>query len=142
MSKKSAKIAAIIESCRGADLEAHYLAFFECFNQGAFYESHDVLEELWLGVRAEPKGLFYKALIQLAGAFVHLQKNRLQPAASLLKLSRSNLEKYSAVYERLDVARVIRLIGEWLELVGEAGATGVNPLRPESRPTLSLLPPD
>ena len=50
MSKKSAKIAALIESCRGRKLDAHYLGYFECFNRGLFYESHDVLEELWLDV--------------------------------------------------------------------------------------------
>jgi hypothetical protein len=48
VSKKSAKIAALIDSCRGQELDAHYLGYFECFNRGLFYESHDVLEELWL----------------------------------------------------------------------------------------------
>ena len=48
MSKKSAMIAALIASCQGRELDAHYLGYFECFNRGLFYEAHDVLEELWL----------------------------------------------------------------------------------------------
>ena len=67
----------------GPDAPA-YQNFFVCFNSGRYYESHDVLEELWLKVKAGPNGNFYKALIQIAGAFVHLQKSRPQPAASLL----------------------------------------------------------
>ncbi|MBI1810745.1 MAG: phosphoribosylformylglycinamidine synthase, partial [Nitrospirae bacterium] len=46
-------------------------------------------------------------LIQLAGAFVHLQKERLRPAASLFKLSRANLEKYSSPHEQLDLEKIL-----------------------------------
>src|SRR2546425_202827 len=115
VSKKSTKIARLIESCQGRDLPAHYLGFFECFNRGLFYESHDVLEELWLAERRGPNGLFYKSLIQFAGAFVHLQKNRLRPAAALFKLARANLQKYPSPHDDLDVAAVIQLIEQWLE---------------------------
>src|ERR1700733_13071213 len=114
MSKKSAKIAALIDSCRGMDLDAHYLGYFECFNQGLFYESHDVLEELWLADRQGPNYAFYKGMIQLAGAFVHLQKNRLRPSAALFKLAQTNLRKYPPIHEHLDVAAVLRLIENWL----------------------------
>src|SRR6266850_7200307 len=48
VSKKSAKIATLIGSCQGRDIDAHYLGYFECFNHGFYYEAHDVLEELWL----------------------------------------------------------------------------------------------
>ena len=85
MSKKSVKIAALIDQCQGHDLNAHYLGYFVCFNRGLFYEAHEVLEELWLADRHGPNGSFYKGLIQLAGAFVHLQKGRGGPAAALFK---------------------------------------------------------
>src|SRR5215510_9480322 len=94
MSKKSSKIAALIEGCRGRELDAHYLGYFECFNRQLFYEAHDVLEQLWLAQRSGTNGDFYKGLIQLAGGFVHLQKNRLRPAAALFKLADANLQKY------------------------------------------------
>src|SRR2546428_12912527 len=87
MSKKHAKIAALIESCQGHDLDAHYLGYFECFNRELFHEAHDVLEELWLAEKHGPNYSFYKGLIQLAGAFVHLQKHRLRPASALFKLA-------------------------------------------------------
>src|SRR5882672_7801103 len=106
MSKKSATVAALIANCQGRELDAHYLGYFECFNRGLFYEAHDVLEELWLADRHGSNGAFYKGLIQVAGAFVHLQKDRLRPAAALFKLARANFERYPPVHERLDVHRV------------------------------------
>lgn len=138
MSKKSGNIAERIASCQGRELAAHYLGFFDCFNDQLFYEAHDVLEELWLPDRKGPNGDFYKGLIQLAGAFVHLQKERLPPAAALFKLARTNLLKYPAAHERLDVATVLRLIEVWLGWL-ERDAFNVNPLRQQPAPVLSLL---
>ena len=119
MSKKSAKIAALIERCKGRELPAHYLGYFECFNQGLYYEAHDVLEEMWLPVRRQPEGDFYKGLIQLAGAFVHLQKARPGPARALLKLAENNLRKYPARHQCLDVTTVLELIELWLRRLSE-----------------------
>src|SRR5436189_6188294 len=97
MSKKSPMIAALIANCQGQELDAHYLGYFECFNRGLFYEAHDVLEELWLPNRNGANGPFYKGLIQLAGAFVHLEKGRPPPAAAVLRLARATLERYPAL---------------------------------------------
>jgi len=138
VSRKSAKIAELIEQCRGHALDAHYLGYFECFNRQLFYEAHDVLEELWLDDRKGPNDEFYKGLIQLAGAFVHLQKNRVRPSAALLKLARANLEKYPAVYQHLNVGQVLKVIHEWLELI-ESQEFAVNPLSSTNPPRLGLL---
>src|ERR1035441_10730308 len=81
-----------------------YLSYFECFNRQRFFEAHEVLEALWLPQRQGPNGLFYKGLIQLAGAFVHWQKNRPGPAEALLGLARANLRKYPAIHQGLNVA--------------------------------------
>ena len=138
MSKKSGRIAALIEGCRGHDLDAHYLGYFECFNRQLFYEAHDVLEELWLADKQGPNYSFYKGLIQLAGAFVHLQKDRLRPAANLFKLARANFSKYSPVHERLDVASVLAMIEKWLSQL-ELTRFSINPLASEKAPGLRLF---
>lgn len=138
MSKKSGIIAERIASFQGQELNAHYLGFFDCFNNQHFYEAHDVLEELWLPDRHAPNGDFFKGLIQLAGAFVHLQKGRLRPAAALFKLARTNLLKYPSTHERLDVAAVLMLIESWLGSL-ERDAFCVNPLCARAAPFLGLL---
>lgn len=140
MTDKSAEIAALIESCRGRDLDAHYLAFFKCFNRQWFYEAHEVLETLWRPNRQGPNHLFYKGLIQLAGAFVHFQKSRPGPAASLLKLARANLQQFPAIHERLNVADVLQMAETWLRRI-ESGQAGATQLTPITAPQIHLLPP-
>jgi len=113
VNKKTAGNAGLIACFQGQELDAHYLAFFACFNRGDFYEAHDVLEELWLPERRRPDGDFFKGLIQLAGAFVHVRKNRPGPALALLALARGNLAKYPDGYFALDFAGASRVMDEW-----------------------------
>jgi len=141
VSKKSAKIAAIIEGCQGGRHDAHYLGYFECFNQGLYYEAHDVLEELWLPQRKGPTGNFYKGLIQLAGAFVLMQKHtatqpRLEPAARLLRLARANLQPYGEVFLDLSVVEVLALIERWRAALDNSQT---NPLPAAMAPQLHLI---
>lgn len=128
----------MVEQFRNGKLDPHYTGYFELFNQQLFYEAHDVLENIWLKDKHGPNGSFYKGLIQLAGAFVHLQKNRLRPSAALFKLARTNLEKYPQVYERLDVAAVLALVATWLSQL-ESRHFNINPLTPENVPKIGLI---
>ena len=137
MSHKSARIAAMIESFQGHELDAHYLGYFDCFNRQFFYEAHDVLEDLWLKDRHGADGNFYKGLIQLAGAFVHLQKNRLRPAAALFKLAQANLDKYPREHEHLNLKMVHDLAQKWL-IDLERNDFSLNPLTAENPPKLTL----
>jgi len=131
----------MVEAFLGQELDAHYLGYFDCFNRQLFYEAHDVLEHLWLKDKHGPNGAFYKGLIQLAGAFVHLQKGRLRPAAALFKLALANLEKYPNNYGGLSVNAVCGLIQKWLASLESAQFT-MNPLKEENVPKLALeLPP-
>lgn len=127
----------MIESYHGQKLDAHYLGYFDCFNRQLFYEAHDVLEDLWLPDRHGANGNFYKGLIQLAGAFVHLQKNRLRPSAALFKLAQANLEKYPSPHERLNLVAVRQLIAGWLWQLEKDGFL-VNPLTAANVPQLAL----
>ncbi len=117
--------------------DPRYLRFFECFNEQLFFEAHEVLEGLWLPQRQGPNGAFYKGLIQLAGAFVHMQKNRLGPAAVLLGLARENLRKYPVTHEALAVTAVLALIEDWLHRLTPANPMR-NPFTPDAAPRLYL----
>lgn len=128
---------ALIDKHRGQELSPYYLGYFELFNAELFYESHDVLEELWLPIRREPGGDFYKGLIQLAGAFVHLQKNRLRPSAALFKLARTNLQKYPKSHEQLDLGQLLGVIDDWLVKLESTGFSE-NPLVHFNAPKLVL----
>ena len=131
---------------RIAGLDPCYEGYFVCFNQQRYYEAHDVLEHLWLQNRDENYA-FYKGLIQLAGAFVHLQKQyerpnhpkdrtRTHPAARLLRLAAKNLEAYRPAHLQLDVERVWKLSMATADQIVTAGYA--NPWTPENAPQVAL----
>ncbi|MBX3744960.1 MAG: DUF309 domain-containing protein [Verrucomicrobiae bacterium] len=123
----------------GADgLDPHYAGWFACFNRGEYYEAHDVLEALWLRERGGADDGFYKGLIQLAGAFVHLQKGRLRPAEALFRLADGNLARYGARHRRLDIHAVRGWIALWREALAAEGFER-NPLGTLAAPSVQPL---
>ena len=137
VSSKHERIAALTASFSVGGVDPRYAGFFALFNRQQFYEAHDVLEDLWLADRHGADGDFYKGLIQLAGAFVHLQKNRLRPSAALLQLAQANLEKYPAQHAQLDLKIVLSLIAGWRRQLEDGGFV-VNPLSATNVPELKL----
>jgi predicted metal-dependent hydrolase len=150
--KKSERISAFVQQL-GADpalaLDPRYQGYFTCFNERQYYEAHDVLENLWLE-GSDEHYQFFKGLIQLAGAFVHLQKQyvhpthpkhgrRLRPAVRLFQLAVKNLTPYAPKHLQLDVAALLRLCQRQVHAI-EAGDFERNPWRPDHAPQLHLLP--
>ena len=137
----------------GADdtlaLDPCYQGYFRCFNAGDYYEAHDVLEHLWL--KDGPGGenyAFYKGLIQVAGAFVHLRKQsehpthakhgrRLRPAMRLFELARANLAPYEPRHLLLDVTALRSLCARQVAAL-EAADFARNPWSPDAAPRLAL----
>ena len=134
---KHERIAEFARQFEGQGVDPRYAGYFALFNQQKFYESHDVLEDLWLMDKHGPDGNFYKGLIQLAGAFVHLQKERLRPSAALFKLARKNLEAYLPSHHQLSTKKTLKLIEHWLHNL-EAGQFQTNPLKIFPPPVLAL----
>ncbi|RME93608.1 MAG: DUF309 domain-containing protein [Verrucomicrobia bacterium] len=123
-----------------AELPAAYLGFFECFNRGDYFEAHEVLEEHWLDYRSNREGNFFKALIQYAGVFVHLERGRPAPAAGLCRSALRYLTPYRPRFMRLDVDRLCEQIAALLERI-ESGETPAWFLAREDQPRLALEPP-
>jgi len=146
--KKAQKIEKLLGDLGGGEtgLDPCYTGYFACFNSQRYYEAHDVLEHLWLKSR-DADHAFYKGLIQLAGAFVHLQKqferphhpkdgNRARPAVRLFHLAARNLEPYRPRHLRLDVEGVWKMSNGLAERIINSGYE--NPWSPGSAPVLSL----
>lgn len=136
MSGKSSAVAARVARFNGRRLDARYLAYFDCFNQQQYYEAHDVLEDLWLLDRNGPDGAFYKGLIQLAGAFVLLQKNRPRAAVRVLHLADTNLRQFPARHRAIDLAPVLALVTECRLRIEQAPIVG-DPLAATPPPVLA-----
>ena len=149
--KKSDRISAYVEklgTAPGLDLDPHYTGFFTCFNRGEYYEAHDVLEQLWLRTPGANHA-FFKGLIQIAGAFVHLRKQflrpehpkdgrRLRPAARLFDLGMRNVEPFGPRHLRLDVTALCTLCTEQVSAL-TASDFMRNPWHPERMPRVELL---
>ncbi len=138
VSRKAEKINQWIRPFQGREEDAHFLGFVDFFNRQQYYEAHEILEVLWLPARSNTDGAFYKGLIQLAGAFVHLQKGRLRPAAALFKLAQMNLGQYPLAHRRLDVASVLQGIAGWLSEI-EIGHSTSNPFGKRNYLLLRLM---
>jgi hypothetical protein len=157
--KKSDRISAFVKELapdNGANdttLDPHYLGYFVCFNRGDYYEAHDVLENLWLQTPREPASdyAFYKGLIQIAGAFVHLRKQferpthpkdarRLRPASRLFDLGIANLSLFLPEHHCLDLERLIRFCANTRDAICESDFQN-NPWTPHFLPQLSLETP-
>ena len=141
VSRKSEKIAAFVDQQLGdatGGWDPRYAGFFTCFNGQRFYEAHDVLEDLWLaGGKTGSNYAFHKGLIQLAGAFVHLQKNRLGPAVALFNLAEANLCRYPDVHDGIEIPAIRGLIHDWRRRIEDSG-NARNPLVPGAAPGLEV----
>jgi hypothetical protein len=136
---KHERISELAKQYAGHGVDPRYAGYFALFNEQKFYEAHDILEDLWLADKRGLDGDFFKGLIQLAGAFVHLQKNRPRPAAAVFKLARHNLGKYPAWHRQLDTSVVQQLISVWLIRLENDNSENCL-LNTFSAPHLQLLP--
>jgi uncharacterized protein len=135
-------------STEGAS-QNYYRAFFQLWNAQKYYEAHDVLEQLWLVEKNAELARFYQALIQAAGAFVHLQKNfqqpshpkhgrRLRPATRLFALALRNLEGLPDEYRALDLPVLRKLLVRYRDAIIAVNFKK-NPWSPGTAPKLNLL---
>ena len=149
MSGKSSRICVLWEGVDPRGWDVRYAAYFHHFNQGDYYEAHDVLESLWLEKGRQATGAaFYQGLIQLAGGFVHLRKHhenpthrihgqRLNPAARLLALAEKNIQPYGQEWEGLETGPVLDLARTTMKQL-ETGGFKKNPWEPTRRPMIRL----
>lgn len=85
---------------------ALYLDGLAALAMGAYYESHEALEDLWLRNRSEVRP-FLQGLIQLAAGFWHLERGRHTPALALFRAGTARLRPFAPVTLGLDVARLL-----------------------------------
>lgn len=145
--KKGDRIEALArELSSGNERELYFGGYFLLFNRQEYYQAHDLLEHLWLRT-GEPVAAFYKGLIQLAGAFVHLQKQfrrpthptdgrRLHPAWRLFKLARKNLHGFAPEYLGFQVDQVLTLCDGQIAALEQSNFKD-NPWHPDAAPKLA-----
>lgn len=80
----------------------------ELFNEGEYFECHEVIEELWLETDPEdPYRDLYKGVIQAAAAIYQFERGILSGALGLFETSIKYLEIYRPKMLCLDVEKLI-----------------------------------
>ena len=87
--------------------EPLYLRGIRLYGAGAFFECHEVLEELWTPMQG-PHRLFLQTLIHFAVAFYHQQRRNPLGAERQLRKALRKIERYLPLYEGVDTATLHR----------------------------------
>jgi uncharacterized protein len=82
------------------------------FNSQKYFETHEVLEEVWLKTDGEKK-IFLHGLIQVAAAFHHHTKGNLVGFRSLLEKGLKKLENFADDEEGIDLAGLRTQLQPW-----------------------------
>lgn len=118
-----------------------YLAGVRLFNQREFFESHEVLEDVWNDCPLAARD-FYQGLIQSAVAILHFENANVWGARKLYHSSRRYLEPYQPHYLGLDVCRFLKAMGHCFAPLLETDAGGPIPKLDAARiPVIRLDPP-
>ena len=100
-----------MKSAPAKDLLKHGI---ELFNSQAFFECHEVLEELWKPSRG-PRRLFLQSVIHLAVAFYHRQQRNHAGTERQLRKGLKKLAGYLPEYEGVNTAKLYREALTFLE---------------------------
>ena len=100
-------------------MESEFLRGINLFNDGEFFECHEVLEEEWTPERG-PRRLFLQSLIHVAVGLYHSGRGNPVGAARQLRKALRKLAGYLPEWEGVDTARLYREASDALTRI-EAG---------------------
>lgn len=91
-----------------------YLAFFQHYHSGEYWEAHEVLEELWQTQRHND---FYHGLIQVAAIMHQLKRGKVRGARKLAATASEYLAPYLPTRDGVDVNKVWAWLDRCLKLL-------------------------
>jgi predicted metal-dependent hydrolase len=94
------------------------------FNRGFYFECHDTLEDMWMGLRG-PARDFFQGLIQVSVAFYHLTGGNLPGAESMLRRALKRFGRYPERYFGFDLAAHRVELEGWLPRIASGRVDGV-----------------
>jgi uncharacterized protein len=107
------------------------------FNQGRYFEAHDVLEDLWQGYR-EPDRVFLQALIHSAVGLYHLENDNVKGARSQLSKACSKFEPYQPAHHGVNLESLCAALKELLKALDGCERSGGKSSEIQERPRIQL----
>jgi hypothetical protein len=89
------------------------------FNQGKFFDAHEVLEDVWRAAPASQKK-FLQGVVQIAVAFHHYSTGNRLGMRSVLERAIRNLEEDSGRFGNLNLEQLRKSLGQWREALDKA----------------------
>ena len=109
----------------------------DLFNQGKFFDCHEVLEELWMECSGERKK-FLQGIIQVAVAFHHLRNGNFVGASRLLSAGIEKIRSFDSNQQLIDLPPLFAALSPLHEKL--QGGYAVSPSYPH--PRISCLAPN
>ena len=82
------------------------------FNQGNFFEAHEVWEQEWKVAEGKEK-VFYQAMIQAAAALLHIQRGNYAGAVSVYLKASEKLASLPDVWMGIELAQLRSELGQY-----------------------------
>jgi uncharacterized protein len=95
-----------------------YLEGIRLFNNQAFFEAHEVLEDVWRAAPEEQRK-FLQGLIQVAVAMHHHGRGNLIGAQSLLARASRNLSGYPGQFRGVQLSVLLCTLADWQRALAE-----------------------
>lgn len=106
--------------------DPRYRHGLELLNRGAFFEAHEVLEDVWRAAPVEDRA-FLQGIIQVAVALHHYGGGNAEGARSVIARAARNLEPYPATYGSIDLAELRDAIEHWQKALNEHATPPASP---------------
>ena len=116
------------------DWPVGFLEGVRLFNEGHFFETHEVWEEVWKAAAAEERD-FYQGMVHLTVALYQAGRANWRAAHSQLRRAAKRLARFEPLHGNLDVRRLRMAIAEAVAQL-EAAPAGTAPYFPR----ISLTP--
>jgi uncharacterized protein len=90
------------------------------FNEGRYFEAHEVLEDAWRAESGEVRGL-YQGLLQVGVGLLHARRGNRRGALRLLDRGMARLRPFAPRAMGLDVASLLRDAASARDMVARPG---------------------
>ena len=110
----------------GGGPSGELLRFKALYDAGRFWHAHEALEQLWRATSDPALAALYRGIIQLAAAYVHLERRNLRGGERLLRKAMTNLRRCPPTHGEVRSDRLVERIQSCLVVV-EAGEVPTPP---------------
>lgn len=94
--------------------KVEYLHGIALFNEGKFFDAHEVLEDVWRAASQEEKKI-WQGLVQVAVALHHYSTGNRVGMRSVLVRAMKNLAKHPQDFHDIQIPQLLKSLAQWLE---------------------------